>query len=92
MAGSYNHVIKKSTGELRSPGQVLSMLDCSSGDVYEAIEEMYGMIWHLGYMLAGDYTTRRNPDAKAVAAEFIEEARDNYKQGLIFSPTKRFKE
>lgn len=82
MAGSYNHVVKKD-GSLQKPERVCSMLECMSGDVYEAVEEMYGMIWYLADRLAlNSYMTD--------TAEWVETARLNYKLGLALSPTKRF--
>lgn len=86
MAGSYNHVVKDD-GSLAKPDRVCGMLECSSGDVYEAVEEMYGMIWYLADQLedqigVGSITT----------AQLIDDARKGYKEGLALSPTKRFKE
>lgn len=69
MAGSYNHVVTKS-GKLAKPERVCSMLECMSGDVYEAIEEFYGMVW---YLAGGD-------------ADRVEKARQNYVEGLRLSP------
>lgn len=70
MAGSYNHCITDK-GKLRKPSALLGMLDATGcPDVYEAIEEMYGMIW---YLAEGD-------------AEQVEQARHFYKDGLILSP------
>jgi regulator of PEP synthase PpsR (kinase-PPPase family) len=66
------------------------MLDCHHGDVYEAIEEMYGMIWYLAeecLYAERDYPPV-NPDRER--AELIETARKKYLQGLYISPTKRF--
>lgn len=99
MAGSYKHVITKS-GKLNTPKRVCGMLECSSGDVYEAVEEMYGMIWWLAQKLdvavdllavegysVGDPQTGQLPNDKA---ELVEMARQQYKAGLMASPgTKR---
>jgi hypothetical protein len=73
MAGSYNHVVTKN-GNLASNQRVVGMLE-NGGDVYEAVEEMYGMIWYLAAVLlpVGSSLTAR-------AA--VEEARQNYKIGL----------
>lgn len=92
MAGSYNHVVKK-TGELRKPQDVCSMLECMSGDVYEAVEEMYGMIWYLANgSLKADRDYPVPPDMlQEELAKVIEAARQKYKEGLALSPTKRFK-
>lgn len=82
MAGSFNHVINKK-GALRKPSFLLEALDARGwGDVYEAIEEMYGMIWVLAEQLQ---------DQNVGSAEScIEEAQKNYKVGLVSSPTDRF--
>ena len=69
MAGSYKHVVTDS-GKLRQPRRLLDMLDCHHGDVYEAIEEMYGMIWLLA---DGD-------------AARVEDARQRYRDGISLSP------
>jgi hypothetical protein len=68
MAGSYNHVVQKD-GNLRSNKEVVEMLE-NGGDVFEAIEEMYGMIWYLAGHQVGH--------EKAA----VEDARRNYRQGL----------
>src|SRR4051794_19315315 len=47
MAGSYNHVVTDD-GNLRSNERVLQSLE-NGGDVCEAVEEMYGMIWFLAH-------------------------------------------
>jgi hypothetical protein len=77
MAGSYNHCVDDE-GRLRDAAGVQSMLDCVSGDVYEAIEEMYGMIWYL----AGQQDNNPPP----TGAERVEEARRRYREGLELSP------
>lgn len=72
MAGSYNHVVTDD-GNLRSPEMVNRMLE-NGGDVYEAIEEMYGMIWWLASLV---------PDAGPMASEdLVEMARTQYAVGL----------
>lgn len=68
MAGSYDHATTKS-GKLRSNETIFDMLE-NGGDVYEALEEMYGMIW---YLAEGQ-------------AHNVEEARKNYKHGIAVSP------
>jgi hypothetical protein len=92
MAGSYNHVVNhRKDGGLYEREILLDMLETRSGDVYEAIEEMYGMIWYLAYSIGGDHSTTSKSESD-VAKEMVEHARQNYKDGLIYSPTKRFKE
>lgn len=78
MAGSYNHCVDTSTGKLLVSEQLQGMLECCSADVYEAIEEMYGMIWHLAAQIADEVAC--NP------RDVVEHARKNYKQGLHVSP------
>jgi hypothetical protein len=75
MAGSYNHVVTED-GNLRSPEMVNRMLE-NGGDVFEAIEQMYGMIWWLAWHahLALDGASR-SPD------DHVERARQNYAKGL----------
>ena len=79
MAGSYHHVVDKGTGKLLRAEPLLSMLDCYHGDVYEAVEEMYGMIWWLADTLS-ELSVAGTP------AEFVESARENYRTGLTLSP------
>lgn len=72
MAGSYNHVVTDA-GNLRSPEMVDRMLE-NGGDVYEAVEEMYGMIWWLATL---------GPDAVLTSPEdLVEMAREQYAVGL----------
>lgn len=72
MAGSYNHIVNEE-GKLYSPDNTLVE---NLGDAYEAIEEMYGMIWYLAdvYGHGSDL------------APIVEVARQNYKSGLKMSP------
>lgn len=78
MAGSYNHVVKDD-GNLESNEVVADMLE-NGGDVFEAVEEMYGMIW----FLAGDLSGRSIPDGaeSVVIKARVEAALKNYKKGL----------
>lgn len=69
MAGSYGHVVQKD-GNLRSNRVITEMLE-SGGDVFECVEEMYGMIW----FLAATYAYQ-NPKAA------VQDARHQYKEGL----------
>lgn len=72
MAGSYNHVVNKDSS-LRTAEQISDSLECLSGDVVEAVEEMYGMIW---YLAEGELAR-------------VEEARENWRTGYAMSPTER---
>jgi hypothetical protein len=69
MAGGYGHIVQKD-GNLASNRRVAGMLE-NGGDVFECVEELYGMIWYL----AGTHAPDRE---KAV----IEDARHHYQQGL----------
>lgn len=75
MAGSYNHCVTDA-GNLYLPHQLAHMLE-NPGDVYEAVEEMYGMIWWLAHLA---------PDAGAMSAEdLVDMARKNYALGLALA-------
>lgn len=71
MAGSYNHVTTR-TGNLRDNDSFVQMIE-NLGDAYEAVEEMYGMIWWLASR-AVSY-----PEEAPLA---VEDACKNYKEGL----------
>lgn len=75
MAGSYKHCVTE-TGRLRNPEKLNNMLE-NGGDVYEAIEEMYGMIWWLAHV---ENASHRDPET------LVELARQNYRKGIILSP------
>jgi hypothetical protein len=80
MAGSYKHCVT-TTGNLRSNERIAKSLE-NGGDVFEAIEELFGMIWWLATQngIDGEY---ENPSRAAVQAKVrVEEARANYKEGL----------
>lgn len=72
MAGSYNHVVTDH-GNLRSPEAVDSSLE-TGGDVFEAVEEMFGMIWWLAFRLE---TYEDTP-----AHKHVEKAQKEYERGL----------
>jgi hypothetical protein len=74
MAGSYSHVTTDK-GKLRNPQGVCGMLETRSGDVYEAVEEMYGMIWYLA--------TRLNEHDPFIDPKgWVEQAEKNYMSGI----------
>lgn len=79
MAGSYNHVVTNS-GNLASNERVVGMLE-NGGDVFEAVEQMFGMIWYLAGELGSGVE-----DADTVK-ESVEKACQNYKEGLELSKT-----
>jgi len=90
MAGSYNHVVADN-GNLGSNSHVVAMLE-NGGDVFEAVEEMYGMIWWLaseGVNMSQleDLSVEGpdNPERLRRMKEWVEKARQNYKEGLEFS-------
>lgn len=89
MAGSYNHVVNKKGGLIKS-ARVQGMLECVSGDVFECIEEMYGMIWELAYESITNNSEYPPIDPEREMAAAVEQARLNYKHGLMLSPTKRY--
>jgi len=77
MAGSFRHVTTKK-GKLRSNESFAGMID-NLGDAYEAVEEMYGMIW----WLAANYGAALGDGD---TASFVENARENYRNGIEISP------
>jgi len=89
MSGSYNHVVKDD-GNLASNERVVSMLE-NGGDVYEAVEEMFGMIWWLAAKLVNQQqfaliALEKDPTDRAKLMKLaVEKAREEYKEGLVFS-------
>lgn len=77
MAGSYNACVDKETGKLLVNEDLIRMVE-NLGDAYEAIEEMYGMIWYLAKNIQ---ETREVP-----ASVMVEFARKYYQDGLAASP------
>lgn len=83
MAGSYNHCVHHDndvSAEDQGKFRGVDLLD-HLGDAYEALEEMYGMIWWLASFTGSD-------DVKAL----VEVARQNYKDGLKMSPGIKLRE
>jgi len=68
MPGSYGHVIQKD-GNLSSNERIVQSLE-HGGDVFETVEEMYGMIWYM----AGKYP--------GIEKTVVDDARKNYREGL----------
>lgn len=89
MAGSYNHIVEND-GNLASNESVVDMLE-NGGDVFEAVEEMYGMIWWLAAELVNhQHITLIDLEADAIERveamkAAVEKARENYKEGITFS-------
>jgi len=80
MAGSYNHVVTDH-GNLASNERVNGMLE-NGGDVFEAVEEMFGMIWYLATQHNNE-EAEDNPSRNLVEAKVrVEQARQNYQEGL----------
>jgi hypothetical protein len=86
MAGSYQHIVDDE-GRLLEPEDLCSMLECVSGDVYEACEEMYGMIWWLAEQYARSLEQAQGePEGTHSTAGMVDDARERYKEGLALSP------
>lgn len=87
MAGSYNHVVNDD-GNLGSHEFVVDMLE-NGGDVFEGVEEMFGMIWYLASKAVGPWDQEADVRAQKERADkvkdWVEEARQNYKKGLEIS-------
>lgn len=83
MAGSYNHCVDDQ-GRLLSNEHLVEMLE-NGGDVYEAVEEMYGMIWYLAREIE-DLAAADRAGVLAPAAVMVDEARRRYVEGLAASP------
>lgn len=73
MAGSYNHCIDED-GNLLDNERLVDMLE-NGGDVYEAVEELYGMIWWLA-----DQASFGN-ELKTM----VDNARQSYIEGLAIA-------
>lgn len=89
MAGSYNHVVEDD-GSLASNETVAGMLE-NGGDVFEAVEQMYGMIWYLAERLNANLPAGAPAFRDLDRLDLVEEARKNYQQGLRWSPTDRYR-
>lgn len=76
MAGSYAHVVNDQ-GQLISNNDFPHLIE-NLGDAYEAIEEMYGMIWFLARGLAEEPMT----------SMVVDQAERNWKRGIQLSPGK----
>lgn len=89
MAGSYKHVVA-TNGFLGSNEHVVSMLE-NGGDVFEAVQEMYGMIWWLASELVNQdqiaaIALEMDPTDRVEAIKAaVERARRHYEEGLTFS-------
>ncbi len=85
MAGSYLHCVTDS-GRLRSRKSLANMLE-NGGDVHEAVEELYGMVWWLAHELAAAQQGRRLTSAPPeLTRQNVEAARQRYRDGLQIAP------
>lgn len=87
MAGSYKHCVD-GAGKLWDPRTLNRQLE-NGGDVYEAVEEMYGMIWFLA-----SYVKNLTEDQKLDGSDYtiksiVDNAEKAYKIGIERSPTDR---
>jgi hypothetical protein len=83
MAGSWNHVVNVDGTPYEGECGMGDLLE-NGGDINEAVEEMYGMIWYLArevaLLRARAYPLR--PPRSSVIFE-IQHAQANYKKGVI---------
>lgn len=85
MAGSYQHCVDDE-GRLFEPSILAQQLE-NGGDVYEAVEEMYGMIWYLAHEAADSLAEAvGSPEGTFSVSEMVEDARTRYVEGLAKSP------
>lgn len=84
MAGSYNSIIN-GDGNLRDNMALVDSLE-TGGDVYECVEELYGMIWFLAHMGAAPHVAIDDFHSLQYAREnvkdIVEIARSSYLRGL----------
>jgi hypothetical protein len=85
MAGSWRHMVKKN-GKLRSPEHLVQMMD-TQGDMVEALEECYGMI----YWLANS-VQMPGPITEDLVSQRIENANDHYRDGVHLGGSKTYDE
>lgn len=90
MAGSYNHVVNNDGTLMDNDRMMISgaMIE-NLGDAYEAIEEMYGMIWFLAHQAVAPHIPLEQFQylhyAREMVKDIVETARQNYKDGLEVS-------
>jgi len=87
MAGSYKRIVQKD-GNLRSNSGIVESLE-TGGDVFECIEEMYGMIWFLAHLGVAPHVSIEQFESLQFSREsvkdMVETARRNYQEGLKVS-------
>jgi hypothetical protein len=79
MAGSWGHMVTDD-GRLRNNESFHDLLE-NGGDVYEAAEECFGMVWWLANEAASGAGVREE-DRAAFRQSIVEQARQHYKTGL----------
>ena len=85
MAGSYNHCVDED-GQLLNNEDLVGMLE-NGGDVYEAVEEMYGMIWWLADRVRVAESDRMFPgDPEPRSSQFVEQARPLVVDAVEYEP------
>lgn len=93
MAGSYGHCVSDD-GQLLENGDLVAMIE-NLGDAYEAINEMYGMIWLLAdaWAKSGDLEVylatslgAKDRSVEIPPEKVVEWAREHYRKGLEVSP------
>lgn len=87
MAGSYNHATNDD-GSLRDPLDMRTMLE-NAGACYEAIEEMYGMIWFLASYVKNLTADTKLDGSPHTIEGIVKNAEKAYKIGIERSPTDR---
>lgn len=84
MAGSYRHVVTRN-GNLKSNEALIESLE-TGGDVFETVEELYGMVWFLAWQSAAPglgLTEFKNLQyAREMVKHMVEAARRHHTLGL----------
>lgn len=87
MAGSYKSVITRN-GNFKSNEALINSLE-TGGDMFEAAEEMYGMIWFLAWQSVAPHIPiaqfKSFQYAREMVKDLVENARQNYEVGLAAS-------
>lgn len=85
MAGGWNHIVDEE-GRFRG----VKLLE-NDGDVKEALEEVYGMIWFLADQLAQSVAPGSTEAREVISLQIIEQARRHYTHGLEISPSTTYR-
>lgn len=74
MAGSYNHIVRDDGNFEADPFTLSNILE-TDGDVFECVQELYGMIWYLA--------NKSVPNGyHEIVNKNVAEAREHYQKGL----------